>query len=112
MNVAANEHTLINIDDSSNTSSNENSISCPICFEDMKNTTRIQLHCCNQILHFKCFSKCLPKCPFCRALQPQLIPVYIVKTDWPKVFKKITVCIIISTFATICSVSSVYCNKV
>ena len=40
---------------------------CPICFEELSNTTtRVTTSCCNNTLHLGCLNNCKYKCPFCR----------------------------------------------
>ena len=40
---------------------------CPICFEELSNTTsRVTTECCNNVLHLGCLKNCDYKCPFCR----------------------------------------------
>lgn len=70
---------------------------CPICFETMDKTTHVKLGCCSHKMHFDCYVKTLPICPFCRAVQNQkVVPIIILKTDWPRITKTICLSVIIS----------------
>jgi hypothetical protein len=72
---------------------------CPLCFESIDKKTIVSLNCCShQKIHIECYSKCLPKCPFCRKEQPDILPRIVVVTDWKKVTKSICV----SFFASAC----------
>mgnify|MGYP003347479932 CR=1 FL=1 len=75
---------------------------CPICFETMNKTTRVSLGCCSHKMHFDCYVKTLPNCPFCRAVQNQkVIPVIIFKTDWPRITKSICLSVVVSACVSI-----------
>ena len=63
---------------------------CSLCMETLDKCSVVHLNCCSsQKIHIECYVKSLPKCPFCRKLQPTFVPPIIVVTDWPKVRKSI-----------------------
>lgn len=59
---------------------------CAVCLENMERTTCIKTHCCSQMLHLECYIPC-EKCPFCRAEQPKILPVIIMKHDYAKLLR-------------------------
>ena len=59
---------------------------CAVCLETMEQTTCVKTHCCSQMLHLPCYMKC-ENCPFCRSEQPRILPVIILKHDYPRLFK-------------------------
>ena len=69
---------------------------CPICFDTLfGDSPTVWLNCCRNTIHLKCYAKCVPKCPFCRAKQDPIAPVHILYTDWPRVTRFLGACIII-----------------
>lgn len=75
---------------------------CPICFETMENKTVVKVGCCSHRMHFDCYVKILPNCPFCRAVQNQkVIPIILFKTDWSRITKSICLTILVSTCISI-----------
>ncbi len=74
---------------------------CPICMEPLHKSLRTILGCCSIELHTSCYMKTLPKCPFCRTVQPAIFPIIQIKTDWPRIVKTIGICIIISACITV-----------
>ena len=74
---------------------------CPVCFESMKKTTVIRVHCCEHMLHLSCYMKCGQFCPMCRTEQPHILPVYIIKTDWPRITKSVCLTILVTSCISI-----------
>lgn len=61
---------------------------CAVCLDTMEHTTCVKTHCCSQMLHLHCYMPC-DKCPFCRAEQPRILPVIIMKHDYTRLSRLI-----------------------
>jgi hypothetical protein len=49
------------------------------------------------MFHLDCYVRAsLETCPMCRAPVPQILPVVLVKTDWPRVTKSIGISLVVS----------------
>jgi hypothetical protein len=46
---------------------------CPICLDVLEDRAGITLNCCGQRLHTRCYVRCLPLCPLCRANHEKVI---------------------------------------
>jgi hypothetical protein len=80
----------------------EESNDCSLCLEPLDKCSVVHLNCCSgQRIHIECYAKSLPKCPFCRAQQPEILPKIVVITDWPKVRRFIGVSFLLATCTTI-----------
>lgn len=80
---------------------------CTLCLESLDKCTVVHLNCCSgQRIHVQCYAKSLPRCPFCRKDQPQMLPPIVVITDWPRV----TRFILTSFFMTSCMTIAILMN--
>lgn len=88
-----------------------NEDSCQLCLEKFEKGTVVSLECCSkQRIHIECYVKSLPRCPFCRAEQPRIFPIFIMKNDWPTMTKRICAAIMFSTCVAIAVLSGA-CNS-
>lgn len=82
---------------------------CPICFEKLDKTPLVSLHCCSkQNMHISCYVKTHPKCPLCRD-EKNILPVFVLKTDWPRITKVFTL-IVTSAACITTALISASCN--
>jgi hypothetical protein len=88
----------------------EESIECSLCLESLDKCTVVHLNCCSrQRIHVECYAKSLPKCPFCRAQQPEILPPIHVITDWPRVTRRIGGSFLVSACLTIFILMNAQC---
>jgi hypothetical protein len=70
---------------------------CPLCLDPLKNHTCIRTHCCEKIFHLDCYVRgSLDTCPMCRAPQPAILPVILIKTDWPRITTSVCLSVIVA----------------
>lgn len=85
---------------------------CSLCLEPLDKCTTVHLNCCSgQVIHVQCYAKSLPKCPFCRAEQPEILPRVVVVTDWKKISRSIGFSFLASACITIFVVINAGCQS-
>ena len=83
---------------------------CNLCLESLDKCTVVHLNCCSgQRIHIQCYSKSLPRCPFCRKDQPQILPQVVVVTDWPVIRKFLGISIFMSSCITMIVIMNAKC---
>ncbi len=80
---------------------------CPICFDEIKTkSVTATMNCCSgQIIHSECYVKSLPKCPFCRSTQPNLVPITVIHTDWRRIAHRLCACVFVSACISVAVIS-------
>lgn len=84
---------------------------CSLCLESLDKCSVVHLNCCSgQRIHTQCYAKSLPRCPFCRKDQPEILPRVVVITDWPRLRKFISVSLLVSACLTVIVIINVRCE--
>lgn len=85
---------------------------CPICADEFKREPFVSLNCCSgQKIHLRCYSKSLPRCPFCRAEQPRdVFNVIVMHIEWRRILSCVCFTILGSTCMAIAVISG-NCSK-
>ena len=75
---------------------------CPLCLDPLKHHVCIRTHCCEKMFHLDCYVRgSLETCPMCRTPVPQILPVIVLKNDWPRITKSVCISLVVASCLSI-----------